>query len=312
MLERYLIVWLSLLSGVAYFWPAWNLPGDPFVATRPHLKWLIALTMFCVGSLMRKDELQQVLRNWPNVLAGTTLQYVSMPLFAYACAHLFDLEPALQIGVPGAMASNVLTLVARGNVSYSVSLTTCSTVLSPLVVPVTLYLALGSQVKVSAGEVRDLQPLVVAQTLLLTVVGPVVAGFFSRRIAPRLEKAVEKLGPIVAHLTILWIIAVVVALNRDGLGAGFGTVVWVLLAINLLGYGAGYWGGAALRFPEAMRRALTIEIGMQNAGLGTVLATSFFPGEPTAAIPTALYTFGCMFTATLLANWWAWRDRRAT
>ena len=111
--------------------------------------------------------------------------------------------------------------------------------------------------------------------------------------------------------TIVWIIAVVVAQNRENLatvfdsgGAALSLAVG-LLALNILGYLAGFGGGAALGLPDGMRRALTIEIGMQNAGLGTSLVQQFFKDEPAAALPPALYTFGCMLTGTLLAQWWS-------
>jgi BASS family bile acid:Na+ symporter len=316
MLERYLILWLSLLSGLAYFWPkvAGGF-GDPFVASQPYLSWLIALAMFCVGSLMRKDEAQQIARQWPTVLAGTAVQYTAMPLLGFACAHLFALDPVSQIGVimvgcvPGAMASNVLTMVARGNVSYSVSLTTSATMLSPIVVPLTLYLTLHKQ--------TSLDPWDVARLLVLTVAGPVVVGFVVCRLVPAFERLMIRIGPLLAHATILWIIAVVVGLNRQRLqGAGelqeLSKIILALLVINLLGYVAGYAGGRAFGYSEGLCRALTIEVGMQNAGLGTTLVLELFP-EPeyrAATIPTALYTFGCMLTATMLAQYWAWRDRR--
>jgi BASS family bile acid:Na+ symporter len=111
-------------------------------------------------------------------------------------------------------------------------------------------------------------------------------------------------GPVLANGTILWIIAVVVGLNRDRLGSATPLLMLALLLINLLGYAAGWIGGLGMRLPVPMRRALTLEIGMQNAGLGTALVLSLFPNNPAAAIPTAAYTFGCMFTGTLLAQFW--------
>ncbi len=131
MLERFLLLWLILLSLLAYGWPDW-LPGlwDPFVGTAPGLAYLFAVTMLAIGSLLPHDEIRQVLRRWPTVLGGTAIRYASMPLLAYGLGRLFGLEGPWMVGVvmvgcvPGAMASNVLTLMARGNVSYSVSLTT--------------------------------------------------------------------------------------------------------------------------------------------------------------------------------------------
>lgn len=185
MLERFLLVWLLLSSWIAYHWPwvqaNWpqRLPplGDPFVASAPHLKWLIAATMFAIGVMLPRKEVQEVFRRWPTVLGGTALQYTSMPLLAYVMGTIWGLEGEYLIGVvmvgcvPGAMASNVLTLNSRGNASYSVSLTTSATLLSPLAVPVALGLTLTSE------ESVDVQFLLkTSGLLLLIVVLPVVAG----------------------------------------------------------------------------------------------------------------------------------------
>jgi BASS family bile acid:Na+ symporter len=310
MLERYLIVWLTLLSGLAYFWPA-VAPDvtDPFVATSVVLPYLISITMFSVGCLMRPDELRQVVRDWRSVFAGTVIQYTATPLLAYGFGHLFGLDEAHMIGVvivgcvPGAMASNILTLVARGNVSYSVSLTSVSTIISPIVVPFAMYVCLRTTTKV---DLRD-----TAGQLILTVVGPVVLGRILCSAFGRLRQTMELVAPLLAPITILWIISVVVAQNRERLGQGVVPVIAALAGINLTGYLVGYWGAAALRYPEGIRRALTIEIGMQNAGLGVVLARTLFPDDPEAMIPPALFTFGSMVTATLLAQWWATRGGSA-
>jgi BASS family bile acid:Na+ symporter len=199
--------------------------------------------------------------------------------------------------VPGAMASNVLTLAARGNVTYSVGLTTTATLLSPLLVPLTLKLTLGQWRPFPAGQV--------AFSLLVTVVLPVVIGYTLSRLWRVWESAARVIGPILANLTILWIIALVVGLNRDRLAEVHLVLLAALLAINLGGYAAGMLGGRLLRLEPGMRRALTLEVGMQNAGLGTFLVLTVFQSEPAAAIPPAIYTFGCMLTGTMLARAWA-------
>lgn len=304
MLERYLILWLSLLSLLAFAWPRiFGAAPDPFLAGRAYLSPLIAAIMFAVGCLLPRDEVRQVFRRWPAVLGGTSIQYTAMPFLAWSCAHLFGLDSDARIGlilvgcVPGAMASNVLTLVARGNVSYSVSLTTSATLLSPLVVPAALYLALHTSTRID--------PLEVSLKLLREVVGPVVAGYLLCHRFERFGTLAKRFAPPFANLAILWIIAVVVRVNRENLAFVRGSVLAALLAVNLLGYLAGYAGGALMRLPQTMRRALTMEIGMQNAGLGTVLALTLFPGQPAAAIPPAAYTFGCMFTGAVLARLFA-------
>jgi len=276
MLQRYLLVWLTVLSLVAFVWPTWiSADFDPFSASRPILAYLFSATMFAIGCLLPQDEIRQVIRRWPTVLGGTAIQYSVMPLLAYCLGHAFGFSGDLLIGVilvgcvPGAMASNVLTLTARGNVSYSVSLTTMATLLSPLIVPAALFLTLR-QTNVDAVALAQQ-----AFWILLTqVVGPVLAGHYLSRRYRSLQRAMGVWGPVIANLTILWIIAVVVNKNHATLGNAAAALMAALLVINLSGYAAGFGGGLLLRLPPSMRRALTLEVGMQNAGLARVYKLS--------------------------------------
>ena len=320
MLERFLLLWLVSSSGVAYVWPALlaRLPGplavigDPFMSSKPVLPWLIGLTMFCIGLMLPRDEVTQVLRRWPTVFSGTAIQYSAMPLLAFAFGKAMGLTGPEFIGiimvgcVPGAMASNVLTLNARDNTSYSVSLTTTATLLSPIAVPLVLALTLRGEQSVDTSVLQRASVM-----LVLTVVLPVLAGHLLSRQFPGLEQRSRRFGATVANLAILWIIAVVVGLNRERLAEFRVDLLAALLGINLLGYTAGYFGGWGLRLPEPMRRALTLEVGMQNAGLGATLATQLFPNETATAIAPAMYTFGCMLTGTMLARLWASRSAAA-
>jgi BASS family bile acid:Na+ symporter len=319
MLQRFLLLWLVLSSLLAYSWPrlwsalvVWSgVTLDPtfdlfqVVYDAGALKPIIRVTMFCIGCLLPRDEISQVLRKWPTVFGGTAVQYAAMPALAFLVCLVFPLDEATRIGVmfvgcvPGAMASNVLTLAAKGNVSYSVSLTTAATLVSPLAVPAALWLTLGSS--------HPIDPIQEGLKLLTLVVGPVVAGHLICRRFQRIETLMRVIAPAAANLTILTIIAVIVGVNRARLGDITPYVLVGLLAVNLLGYTAGVCGGRLLRLPEEMKRALTLEVGMQNAGLGTVMVIEMFPNHPEAAIPTAAYTFGCMLTGTMLAQFWSRR-----
>lgn len=312
-IQRTLLFWLTACSVAAFMWP--DLAGtttlDPFLTTAPAIPYQFAVTMFCIGCLLPRKEVDELATRWPTVLGGTAIQYLSMPLLAWAVAVSLRLEGPYLVGVivvgcvPGAMASNVLTLAARGNVSYSVSLTTMATILSPFIVPLVLKLTLSQQ--------QDVPTQKIMIALLWQVVGPVIAGHALCRAMPAFGRFMRGPGPIVANATIVWIIAVVVAKNRANLESivdsetaavslGIG-----LIALNILGYMSGFAGGSALGLSHGMRRALTLEIGMQNAGLGTSLVQQFFEDDPAAALPPALYTFGCMLTGTFLAQWWSRR-----
>lgn len=302
-LQRNILFWLVVTSGVAYIWPRFGTAFDPFVSGASGLNSLIVVTMFCVGALLPVDEVNQVFRKWPTVLAGTTIQYLSMPLLAWAIVQVFRPDPELAAGilivgcVPGAMASNVLTLTAKGNVSYSVSLTTSATLLSPVVVPITLWLTMDSDVNYDGWTA--------VRVMLMRVVGPVIGGHLLSRFVERFRQLAAAYGSTIANLAILAIIAIVVGLKRNELGQSSGTILVALAMINAGGFLAGYFGAATLKFPEGMRRALTLEVGMQNAGAGVILANQLFGAESKAVIPCALYTFGCMLTGTILATVWS-------
>lgn len=315
-LERYLFIWLVASSALAFWWPrgpgAW-LPSawDPFMATTGVvMSVLIGITMFAIGCMLPLDEVRQLASRWPTVLSGTAIQFTAMPLLAYTIGRSFGLTGDHFVGVvvvgcvPGAMASNVLTMNARGNTSYSVSLTTSATLLSPIVVPLVMALVLASDRTVTIPFAKT------SGMLLMTVVGPVVAGHLLSRRFPTWQSVFRPCGSVVANLAILWIIAAVVGRNRETLSEFRLDLIAALLAINIGGYVAGFGGGRVLKLPDPMRRALTLEIGMQNAGLGATLATQLFPGHPAIAVAPAMYTFGCMLTGVVLARFWASRQQR--
>lgn len=308
MLQRYILFWLVASSGVAFFWPEFGLSIDPFhAAGGDAINVLIVMTMFGVGALLPVREVDQILHRWPTVLIGTSIQYLSMPLLAWSIVQVMQPDPQIATGilivgcVPGAMASNVLTLAAKGNVSYSVSLTTSATLLSPIIVPIALWLTVDDNM--------DYDGWAAVRLLVLQVVVPVVIGHLLSRFREDFRRVADDAAATVANLAILAIIAIAIALNRDGVAQASGALLLALAVVNAGGYLAGYFGGTAFRLPEPMRRALTLEVGMQNAGAGIALAKNLFGEDSPAVIPCILYTFGCMLTGTILATIWQWATK---
>ena len=324
MLQRFLLLWLILSSALALYWP--DLIGengfDPFMVAKPYLKYLIIVTMFCIGWMLPIDEIRQVGKRWPTVILGTTIQFVTMPVLAFLFGRLAGLEGGLLVGmvmvgcVPGAMASNVLTLAAGGNTSYSVSLTTLATLISPIAVPLMMKFLSGfmegEAAELLGGDTDNSVFIDASINLFLWVVLPVVSGFLIGRNYPQFESRAKIIGATVANLTILIIIAVVVGNSRDVLFNITWYLILALLLTNIGGYCAGLMGGSAMQLPEAMKRALTLEVGMQNAGLGAVLAGALFANHDAVKVAPALYTFGCMLTGTILASYWSMSGRADT
>lgn len=305
-----LLAGLIFTSGLALFWP--TLLGklgptetffDPFSVSKTGLWSLVALTMLCLGMVVERTELAELKRSPASIFVGLLIQTTCMPLFAWTATLLLQLDGELAAGiilvgcVPGAMASNVLTMTAGGNVSYSVCLTAVATLASPITVPLLLSIFTGS-------DVDGADPLATSKTLLITVVFPILAGFATKELLPVIRQLAKRITPILASISLLWIIASVVAGNRDRLFQVDAMMFAALALLNIAGYTAGWFAGTFTGMPKSMRRALTLEVGMQNAGVGTALAATLYGTASAAQIPTAAYTFGCMATGTLLAAVW--------
>ena len=301
-----LLFWLVFSSLLAYAWPVQQFHFDPFTpppAIKAPFIWaLVAIAMFFLGTLVRRDELRPLYKHPWWVALGVLTQVLVMPAAAWGVTQLIPLEPDIANGViligcvPGAMASNVLTSTARGSVAYSVSLTSVATLLSPLTVPLVLW------VVASAATEKSLLESSIRLSVL--VVLPTVLGFRLCCTWERFQRWTEVWGTRIASFTLLWIIVIVVAGDRENLTHVGLVLALALLVINLIGYLAGWIVGGAAKLPQPCRRALTLEVGMQNAGLGTALAVTLYGENSLATIPTAAYTFGCMLTGTILAVGW--------
>ncbi len=299
---RSLLFWLVVTSGIAFFWPANDFGLDPFAST-PLLLWsLIVITMFSLGTLVRQDELVPLRERPWWVALGVAAQVTVMPAAAWLVTRVVPMNEELAAGVilvgcvPGAMASNVLTSTAGGSVAYSVSLTSVATLLSPISVPAVLWIVTGMQSQQSLTKP--------ALLLALLVVLPTIFGFVVSQSLHTVQQIAARFSSPLASVALLWIIATVVAANREKLVSVGGVLVAALLMVNAIGYLAGWSVGGLAGLGERYRRALTLEVGMQNAGLGTALAVSLYGTSTLATIPTAAYTFGCMLTGTVLAVFW--------
>jgi len=292
---RYFGVWVVLGGLVAYRWPA------PFKALAPWNLWFFAITMFGIGAVLRMEDFRRIARNPGIVLVGTVAQFTIMPLGAFVVSRLLGLSDELAIGLilagsaPGAMSSNVMSYVAKADTAYSVSLTTVSTVLCPFLTPtLTCLLARGTEMHVSVFKMMS--------DLVATVILPLFLGFAVRHFLGERLRKVLPVFPAISATFIVFVCALVIALNRERLRELTGIILLATLILNLGGMAAGYGVGTLFRMDTTRRLTLSIEIGMQNAGLGTVLALEHFGAG--ATIPTATFVFVCILTASLAASVW--------
>lgn len=291
---RYYALWVVLGGLAAYLAPGLFLPIKPHIAT------LFAVTMFGIGATLQPSDFARIARQPWIVAVGVTAQYTLMPLGAWALSRALRLPDEVAIGLiltgaaPGAMASNVMSYIARADVAYSVSLTTVSTLLSPLMTPgLTLLLA---------GASMDVSFWAMFKDVLWMVVLPLLAGFGVRALFPRPVQRIETVFPALSATFIVLICAVVIASNVAYLPQVTGLVLVACVALNLYGLCGGYAVAKTCRMNLARRRTLSIEIGMQNAGLGVTLALAHLGDR--AAVPAAIFVFVCIITASLLPALW--------
>jgi len=291
---KYFAVWVILFGVAAYFWPG------PFVALKGYMDWFFALTMFGIGVVLQVKDFKRIIQKPIIVLIGSAAQFSIMPLGAFLLSKLFNLPPEIAVGLiltgsaPGAMASNVMSYIAKADTAYSVSLTTVSTLLCPLLTPGLTFLLAGSRLQVPFFEM--------VFSVIMMVIVPLFVGFGVRHFFRNKIEKVLPVFPAISVTFIIFICSLVIALNKSYLGQVTAVILTAGIVLNVYGMLAGYGVGSVFRMGLKRRRTLVIEIGMQNAGLGTVLALKHF-GEK-AAMPAAIFVFICIITASVMAAIW--------
>ena len=287
---------LTAMAGVgAFIWPEiWV-----FLAPWISMKWLFALTMFGIGMTVDPKDFTPIIKKPWMVGLGLMAQFIIMPGLAYLIGTIAGLKGALFLGLiltgctPGAMASNVIVYLARGDVAFSVSLTTVASLLAPVLTPA-LTVALTGQ-----GLSAPFWPMF--QSILWMVVIPMTVGIGLQRLAPKFATRTRDIFPALSTLCIVWICSSIIAQNVETLKQSSILLFGLVAILNFGGYGLGYLAALGFRFDFRRRKTLALEIGMQNAGLGAALATTHYDSE-TALIP-ALFATWCVLTAALLARW---------
>jgi BASS family bile acid:Na+ symporter len=287
---------LTLVSAiVAYFYP------PLFLIVKEYFLWLFAVTMFAVGLVLPIEEAKSALKNPASILIGVASQYTIMPLLGFAAAwFLMELgyPPALALGfiivgcAPGAMASNVMTYLAGGAVSFSIAMTMVATILSPLLTPALMEF-LG-------GVLMPIPFWPMMQTISLIVVLPL---FLAMLLKPKLHAyhtQIEHVAPALASIAIIIICSYAVAANQERIAQLSSWIVVMVVLVNALGYVLGWTVATLCSFKATYRVTLMIEIGMQNAGLGVALALQHF--EPQTALPGALFAVWCIITTAALTK----------
>lgn len=292
---RYMAVIVLIVAALALFFPASCL----WVQTS-WVNTLLMVVMFGMGLTLRTEDFLLVLKRPQDILLGCIAQFTIMPLLAFGLGKLFGLEAGLMVGVilvgtcPGGTSSNVITFLSKGDVALSVGMTSVNTLLAPFLTPAITWLLLRTSVTVDMG--------VMFLSILKVVIIPIALGFLINRRWEKYTVKVKDLLPAVSVIAITLIVAAVVSHNAERMLKTGAVVLIIVILHNLLGYATGYLLGTLLKLPLSKRKALSVEIGMQNSGLATSLAGTAFPNLAMATVPGAVFSVWHNISGAVLAN----------
>ena len=259
---------------------------------------LLMAIMFCMGMTLKAEDFLLVLKHPKDIFLGCLAQFSIMPLLAFTLGSSFGLDAGLLAGVvlvgtcPGGTSSNVITYLSKGDVALSVGMTSVNTLLAPILTPAITYLLLKTSVTVDTASMF----------LAELVIAPITLGFLMNKLSKAMTGKISEYLPAISVMAIAMIVASVVSHNSARI-MDTGTVIFTVVILhNLLGYAAGYLLAFLLGMPLSKKKALSVEIGMQNSGLATSLAGTAFPGLAMATVPGAIFSVWHNISGAMLAN----------
>lgn len=295
---------LWLLLGCAW---AWGRPED-WGWFKPWISIALGVVMLGMGLTLRFSDFASVLKDPKRIALGVFAQFVIMPLAGWGLAKAFQLEAGLALGLilvaccPGGTVSNVICHLARANVPLSVLMTMTSTMTAVFATPwLTRWLA-GAWMPVDAWALFQSMLIVVLLPLLLGIAVNSLLG--KMRDARKARAWIDSLGPLVSALVVVGIVGCIVAGEKERIAAAAAPLFLSVFLLHGFGFFLGYFFAKLAGCPETLRRTISIEVGMQNSGLGAALATKHFPQIAMAPVPAAISAVFHSIIGSCLAAWW--------
>jgi BASS family bile acid:Na+ symporter len=292
-----------LAAAVAVFFPEYfqQINGWPL---KNLIVPLLQVIMFGMGATMGWQDFVGVVRMPKAVFVGLACQFTIMPLLGFTLANTFAFPPEIAAGIvlvgcsPSGLASNVMAYIARANVALSITITTCATLVSPLLTPLLMRLLAGQFVEIHFwAMVWDITQMVIL---------PVAAGLALNHLLGSRGEGVKRAQPVLSMAGIAVIIVVVTAAGHAALKNVGALMLLAVVLHNGLGYLLGYWAARLARLDEQSCRTVSIEVGLQSVGLSTGIALKM--GKlATMGLAAVLFGPWMNITGSLLANWWSRR-----
>lgn len=275
---------------------------------------ILGLIMLTMGLTLTTQDFKIVAQRPMDIFVGAVAQFLIMPGVAYLLVHVWHLEPALALGIllvgccPGGVSSNIMSYLCHGDVAFSVGMTCASTILAPVMTPLLMQLTAGAIIEIDTVGMF-LNILIV--TILPITIGCILNYYYSKRES---FKTLQTLMPGTSVILLACIVGGVISTVHDPLvERGLILFIWTFAVVfchNSLGYLLGWLSGRLAGFNTAKKRTISIEVGMQNAGLATVLAGTFFAAQPLSVLPCAISCAWHSISGTILAGLYRSWDKR--
>jgi BASS family bile acid:Na+ symporter len=285
-------LWVLIFAVMAYLSP------DHFKWLGGYIVPLLGIVMFGMGLTLELSDFKEVLRRPKEVALGVIGHFIIMPLIAFLLAVGLHLPKDVAVGVilvgccPSGTASNVMVFLARGNVALAVAIASVSTILAPIVTPLLILLFASKWVNISVWSLF----LSIAQVIII----PLVVGFIIKKLFGKQARASAKALPLVSVIAIVLIVSGVVAGSAAKIAQTGLLIFGVVILHNLLGFLIGFFFARLCGMDLAKQKAVSMEVGMQNSGLGVAIATAHF--SPLAAVPSAIFSVWHNLSGSVLAN----------
>jgi BASS family bile acid:Na+ symporter len=283
--------WVILVAVLAYMLP------EDFKWIGSYVVPLLGIVMFGMGLTLSTADFKEVFRKPKEVAIGVAGHFVIMPLLAFLLAIGLHLPKEVAVGVilvgccPSGTSSNVMVFLGRGNVALAVSIASVSTILAPFVTPLLILLFASKWVHVSVESLF----LSIVQVIIV----PLCLGFLIKKFFSRQASAGTKAMPLVSVIAIVMIVSGVVAGSQPQI-AKTGILIFAVVVLhNLLGYCLGFFFSRMFGMDLAKQKAVALEVGMQNSGLGVAIASASF--SPLAAVPSAIFSVWHNISGSILA-----------
>ncbi len=263
------------------------------------LSCLLGIVMFGMGTTLSVKDFVLVLKRPKDVFMGAVAQFFIMPFLAFVLSRIFRLDPALTAGVilvgtcPGGTSSNVITYMSKGDVALSVTMTSVSTVLSPILTPAITYLLIGTKIA--------FDPVGMFLSIVQIVIVPICLGVAVKTFLPKFAEVAVDYLPAVSSIAISLIIGGVIGGSKNAIISNIGIILLVVILHNCLGYALGFLIARLVGMSWKKAVALSIEVGMQNSGLAVGLAKAHFAAMPAATVPGAIFSAWHNISGAVLA-----------